>query len=229
MAEIRKQFTYDAETGQLKSLANNATFGAGKFRMASVPELRVEALRQLKDKRGADPDFLGWESAMSVAYGDVADLMAKPEFYGAMFQVASQANFLEFIAPSFSAADGIEDYCEDRTQGPASCIAAAPGTIVRNYFWDLETPEAQRHGLVETLSEIGSQDLAVRAGFLLPSGAKVLSKINATFAGREDTVKDTVRVGVHSNVQVALFYMQYSVAKITCNIAWPRVCIPVAC
>ena len=205
MAEIRKQFRYDAETGQLQSLANSAMFGAGKFRTASVAHLRAEALRQLKDKRGADPDFLGWESALTVAYGDVADLMARPEFYGAMFQVASQANFLEFVDPTFSAADGIENYCEDRTQGPASSIAAAPGTIVRNYLWDLETPEAQRHGLVDTLREIGSEDLAVRAGFLLPKGAKVLSKMNATLAGRQDAVKDTVRVGVQSNVQVALF------------------------
>ena len=45
----------------------------------------------------------------------------------------------------------------------------------------------------------------MRAGFLLPKSAKVLGKINATLAGRRDAVKDTVRVGVQSNVQVALF------------------------
>ena len=202
MAKIRTQFAYNPETGQLKSVANDAVFAAGKFNMHSVRELRVEALRQLKDKCAAEPDFLAWERGMRVAYGDVADLMAKPEFYGAMFQVASQANFLEFIDPSFSTADGIENYCEDRTQGPACSIAAAPGTIVRNYFWDLETPEPERHGLVETLKEIGSEDLVVRAGFLLPKRAKVLSKINATLAGRKDALKDTVRVGVQSNVQV---------------------------
>ena len=158
--------------------------------------------------------MLTCENKFQIQYGDVADLMAKPEFYGAMFQVASQANFLEFVDPSFCAAHGIENYCEDRTQGPASSIAAAPGTIIRNYLWDLETPEAQRHGLVDTLKEIGSEDLAVRAGFLLPKGAKVLSKMNATLVGRQDAVKDTVRVGVHKNVQVALFiWREYVLAR----------------
>ena len=68
MAEIRKQFHYDAETGQLLSLANNVKFDAGKFSTASVAQLRAKALRKLKDKRGADPDFLAWESVLTVAY-----------------------------------------------------------------------------------------------------------------------------------------------------------------
>ena len=87
MTEIRKQFAYDADTGQLKSLANDAVFGAGKFRMASVAELRAEATRKVKDKRGEDADFLCSQKPMRVSYGDVANLMADKEFYGAMFQV----------------------------------------------------------------------------------------------------------------------------------------------
>ena len=126
------------------------------------------------------------------------------------WQVASQANFLEFVDPSFSAADGIKEYSEDHTQGPASCIAAAPGTIVRNYLWNTQTPEPQRHGLVETLREIGSEDLEVRAGFLLPKSAKVLGKVNDGLAERHDAIKDTIRVGVHANVQV--FFLAWRVS-----------------
>ena len=57
--------------------------------------------------------------------------------------------------------------------------------------------------MVDALKEI--EAVILRAGFLLPKGPKVLGKINATLAGRQDAVKDTVRVGVQSNVQVALF------------------------
>lgn len=87
MTEIRKQFAYNADTGQLKSLANDAVFAAGKFRMASVAELRAEAMCKVKDKRGEDADFLCWQKPMRVAYGDVANLMTEPELCGAMFQV----------------------------------------------------------------------------------------------------------------------------------------------
>ncbi len=102
MTEIRKQFAYDADTGQLKSLANDAVFAAGKFRMASVAELRAEAMRKVKDKRGEDADFLLSQKQMRVAYGDVANLMADKEFYGAMFQVSVLRNAMRLFCLNFT-------------------------------------------------------------------------------------------------------------------------------
>ena len=99
-------------------------FGAGKFRTAAWQTCGGGATASERQARNG-PGFSGWESALTAVYGDVADLMAKPEFYGAMFQVASQANFLEFIDPTFSAANGIENYQD--TRRPRS--PSTPGTV----------------------------------------------------------------------------------------------------
>jgi hypothetical protein len=53
---------------------------------------------------------------------------------GALFQVASNFNCLEFISSSDSARRGITKYVSDHTQGPAASISCAPATLYRNYF-----------------------------------------------------------------------------------------------
>jgi hypothetical protein len=52
----------------------------------------------------------------------------------ALFQVASQFNALEMVAPNITPEDGVTRYQHDRTQGPACAIAAGAATIYRNYF-----------------------------------------------------------------------------------------------
>ena len=137
MAEIRKQFRYDAETGQLQSLANSGCLALASLGRQAWQTCGPSATAA-KDKRGADPDFLGEESALTIQYGDVADLMAKPEFYGAMFQVASQANFLEFIDRPFRLPTASKTTARTARAGPCKLYRGRPGTIVRNYLWDLE-------------------------------------------------------------------------------------------
>ncbi len=58
----------------------------------------------------------------------------RPEYSGALFQVASQFNLLKMIGPSVTPEDGVTRYESDRTQGPACAIAAGAATIYGNYF-----------------------------------------------------------------------------------------------
>ena len=53
---------------------------------------------------------------------------------GATFQVASQANCLEFLNRRKKPEDGIAIYVEDLYQGPACAIGCAAGTVFRNYY-----------------------------------------------------------------------------------------------
>lgn len=63
---------------------------------------------------------------------DISILYKK--YPNATFQVASQINCLEMANPNITKYQGITRYRYDLTQGPASAIAAGPGTIYRNYF-----------------------------------------------------------------------------------------------
>ena len=60
---------------------------------------------------------------------------AHPESAGNVFQVASQFNCLEFPSAESVPEDGISDYAYDKTQGPACSLAAAAGTVYRNYLF----------------------------------------------------------------------------------------------
>ena len=139
MVQIRSMFNYDEGSGELTCLGNGRVFDGGKFRMASVAELRSDAIAKLDAVREAEPGFLSAKKEMVVVYGDVGEIMQSDNLQGALFQVASNANFLQFVDRMATAADGIEKYKLDKTQGTASSMAAAPGAIVRNYVWNLET------------------------------------------------------------------------------------------
>eukprot|EP00808_Paulinella_micropora_P010790 g81260.t1 len=81
-----------------------------------------------KSKRS--PDVL----VRHVASNSIFDEHSKPENKGALFQVASQFNCLEFVSPHVGPEHGVTRYSSDMTQGPACAIAAGPATVYRNYF-----------------------------------------------------------------------------------------------
>eukprot|EP01048_Picozoa_sp_COSAG05_P026367 COSAG05_NODE_7157_length_849_cov_0.649333_2_plen_133_part_01 len=72
---------------------------------------------------------------------DTAVLHGCADNAGAVFQVASQFNCLEFPGPRTTPEQGVTNYAQDRTQGPACAVAAGPATVFRNYFVN------QDHGL----------------------------------------------------------------------------------
>ena len=110
---------------RLQSLVNGKTYGIG--------ELEVLSLADLRDRTEAATPLTG-RLRVRVIVGDVRPMHQLPEYAGAVFQVASQFNFLEMIGPTVTPDDGVTRYQCDHTQGPACAIAAGAATIYRNYF-----------------------------------------------------------------------------------------------
>ena len=120
-------------------------FDAGIFFEPSVAELRTFVSQRLADPavRGAVSAAAdkargqnGGSNVVTVAnlVGESKSLHLEPRFAGAVFQAASQFNYLEFPSPGSAPEQGIGGYAFDRTQGPACAIACAAGTAYRNYL-----------------------------------------------------------------------------------------------
>ena len=97
----------------------------GRFSTPSLAELRKEC-----------PSSNGTTNAKTptTVRGDSSTLQAEPNHVGATFQVASQANCLEFSSKTQSPEDGIAIYGIDKSQGPACAIGCPAGTVFRNYY-----------------------------------------------------------------------------------------------
>lgn len=131
--ETQQRFVLEGET--LRSRVNGRGFAAGSFSTPSLASLREQAAGLPR----------GTQSVRHEVVGDVLQLHALPENEGAMFQVASQLNCLEFAGPEEIPEDGVTQYATDPTQGPACSIAAAAATVVRNYFVEVDGTPGQTH------------------------------------------------------------------------------------
>lgn len=130
---------------RLKSLANGKSYAIGKFELVSLHSLR---------ERAALNDGPSGSVKVKLVTGDVRELHRRPEYSGALFQVASQFNMLEMVSPTVKPEDGVTRYQNDHTQGPACAIAAGAATIYRNYFVPIgqargQTASRQLDGLTE--------------------------------------------------------------------------------
>ncbi len=133
---------------RLISRTNARSWAIGEFEMVSLGDLR---------KRAAQSKRRGGRPKVSVVQGDVRRLHAQPEYAGALFQVASQFNALEMIAPNVTPEDGVTRYIHDHTQGPTCALAAAPATIYRNYFVPFNGASGQtRTRQLDGLAGVGS-------------------------------------------------------------------------
>jgi hypothetical protein len=116
----------------LRSKVNGASYGVGRFSTPSLAELRAASAAAEAACAGAPlPPTAGVEH---IGAADVFALHADPAYRGAMFMAASQFNTLEFSHPGGVPEDGVTNYVSDGTQGPACALAAAPATVIRNYF-----------------------------------------------------------------------------------------------
>lgn len=139
----------------------------------------LETLGQRVQSLGDPPGRL----KVSIVRGDVREMHRRPEYAGALFQVASQFNLLEMTGPNVTPEDGVTIYQYDRTQGPACAIAAGAATIYRNYFANIgdsdgQTKKRQLDGLADlgaTLSQVLGQPVSelweMRNGYALCSRA----------------------------------------------------------
>ena len=194
---------------KLLSLANQRTFEMGSLDVISLEELRqmTTAFLQL-DKR----------SQVSEMVGDVQKIHQDPQNHLALFQVASQCNLLEMVSPRVTPEAGITGYQYDRTQGPACALAAAAGTLYRNYLIPLHGQIGQTQDCqVDTLSALhqafhpkkGEHLWKMMNGYALASasGLQHVSKVIAgtKYAPHErDKLLGQVRIGIQWKTEVTL-------------------------
>eukprot|EP01060_Flectonema_neradi_P026871 TRINITY_DN3631_c0_g2_i1.p1 TRINITY_DN3631_c0_g2~~TRINITY_DN3631_c0_g2_i1.p1 ORF type:complete len:376 (+),score=69.18 TRINITY_DN3631_c0_g2_i1:71-1129(+) len=133
---------------------------------------------------------------------------------GALFQVASQYNFLEFPSKSTTPERGITNYINDRTQGPACALACPAATAFRNYILLTNGKRGQQSDnqqnaldlLDDRIKELtGKSRFTVRNGYL-DSTEEDLRLLNEFLAEASPELrrelKDTVKVGFHLNAEV---------------------------
>lgn len=142
-AEVQARFAVEDAGRTLLSSTNGRRFRMGSFTCPTLGELREaglqfagEAPRSLAASGEARPPLTVRHVLTKGAMEDHAD----PENAGALFQVASQFNCLEFTSKAGTPENGVSVYARDPTQGPACAIACAPGTVYRNYL--LPLPQA---------------------------------------------------------------------------------------
>lgn len=193
---------------RLHSKANGQHYGIGQFEMASLASLRDRTRRA---RTGAG------RFRVSIVEGGVRELHQKPEFEGALFQVASQFNMLEMVSPAVTPEDGVTRYQHDPTQGPACAMAAGAATLYRNYCVPLGAQRGQtRLQQLDGLSELGAA-LSVQTGQPVDAlwsmqngyalctwdGLEVIARHLATLSPEAlDALRGTLRVGVHRDVEV---------------------------
>ena len=190
-----------AVTGaELRSLANGRRFGIGQFARPSLGELREHG-RRYSDR--------GTLEVRHVVIGDVLELHAREP--GATFQVASQLNCLEFAGPNEVPEDGVTQYDDDPTQGPACALAAAAATVYRNYFVPVpgaaapgQTRDRQLNNLSDLQALLGADGalVTVTNGYTF-SDAERLARLNARLAQSDrDALMAALRIGVQRGVEV---------------------------
>lgn len=201
--QVRRHLIHDGET--LTSRVNGRSFRCGKLSLPSLAELREAAAAA------------GGAGRTSVAetVADVRALHADPANAGALFQVASQFNLLEMTAPEITPEWGVDIYEDDHTQGPACATAAGAGTIVRNYFVEVDgqvgqTAARQLDALADLGRALGNEDgslWTMRNGYALAT-REGLDRIAARLAGcapsERDALRTLLRVGLHRDTQVTL-------------------------
>jgi hypothetical protein len=193
------------ESGRLYSDALDRSYAIGTLETPSLRELRERA--QAVGTPAPGPPRL------SIVQGDVRTIHRAASSAGALFQVASQFNLLEMVAPDVRPEDGVTRYQIDHTQGPACAIAAGAATIYRNYFvpvGDQIGQTAQRQ--IDCLEDIGAalgnegdRLWRMRNGYAecTPEGLReIANHLHRLDAHDRDTLRDRLRIGVHWNVEV---------------------------
>lgn len=196
--ETQRRFRVDGEHLVARAEEGERRFAVGHF---STPTLA--------DLREATPAPSGKLRVRHEVVGDVLETHALPENEGALFQVASQLNCLEFANPREVPEDGVTQYAFDPTQGPACSLAAAAATVYRNYFAEVDGKPGQRrdrqlNNLADVQAALGEAGalVEVRNGytFSTPDG---LRAVGAALEGADrEALLGELRVGLQTGVEV---------------------------
>ncbi len=191
----RDQFDYADET--LISRINGRHFQAGTFLAPSIATLRKITSQNI-----------GLSTLRHEVVDDALLLHADPANSLDMFQVASQFNALEFPSPDIRPEDGITNYASDSTQGPACSLAAAAGTVFRNYCINLGTQFGQTES--NQLNNLEELELTLRNGpfWIVKNGyvesdLESLASFDAEVSSRSwDELVGAVRIGIQERTEV---------------------------
>jgi hypothetical protein len=193
---------------RLHSKVNGRNYGIGRFELVSLASLR-ERVRAVHQQPG--------RLRVGIVQGEVRRLHQRPEFHGALFQVASQFNMLEMVGPTVTPEDGVTRYQGDPTQGPACAMAAGAATLYRNYFVPVgeqtgQTRARQLDGLADLAAALAGQTgrpvealLTMQNGYALCSQAgldAIAQHLAALHAEALDALRGKLQVGVHADVEV---------------------------
>jgi len=200
------QSRLNVEGDELVSTVNGKRYGIGDLTLPTLAELRARV----------NPAW-GQRSSSRVLVGDVQRLHSDPEFEGALFQVASQFNLLEMVSEHATPEQGVTGYIYDGTQGPACAMAAAAGTIYRNYFVPVGDGIGQtRDRQLDALSGVGAalSDLTglpvstlwnMQNGYALCSGeglAAIGHLLETASESDRDALRGKLAIGLHRDVEV---------------------------
>lgn len=192
-------FTFDG-AGSATLTACGRTWRAGRFEPLSIGELRRRVARSSTEKRAR---LRLWVVDGASPATDIGALQGHAGA-GTLFQVASQFNCLESPGPRITP---VESYFHDPTQGPRASISAFPGTLLRHYAAPgvrgdrfVQTNDRRQ---IELLADVCPPGMAaVRNGYLLARNIADPAAFSATLEDRFDSI----RVGVHDDVEAVLGY-----------------------
>jgi hypothetical protein len=193
--ETRARFVLQGNT--LRSLVNGRAFSVGTFTTPTLASLREAA-------KGMRP---GRPIVTHETIGDVLELHALAENEGALFQVASQLNCLEFAGPDELPEDGVTQYAFDPTQGPACALAAGAATVFRNYFVDVDgergqTASRQIDNLAGVVRALGHPVVDVRNGYTFSDAARLALAAELIARGDRDALMGELAIGLQVDVDV---------------------------
>ena len=187
----------------------------GSSRRYRIGVLELPSLEELR-RRVSDLPAAG-ELRFTRVQGDVRELHRAGTNSGALFQVASQFNLLEMVGPDVSPEDGVTRYAFDLTQGPACAISAGAATLYRNYLVPVggktgQTSNRQLDTLTDLRERLAAQlGLSAHELWTMKNGYTVAKREAIEVAGDwierasdkdKDTLRASVRVGLHWNVEV---------------------------
>jgi len=204
---------------RLCSRVNGKSWLCGELETPTLAQLR-QRVRLIKRDRGP--------ISVREIVANVQHLHRDRANASTVFQVASQFNLLEMTSPGVTPEAGIGIYENDLTQGPACAIAAGAGTVLRNYFVEVngrigQTANNQIDCLsgMATLFDNSRQRLwQMVNGYALPSAAG-LEEINRKLENMDDVALDAVRqalqIGLHWDTQVTLGDASHTVSQAYCS------------
>lgn len=215
--DVRRRLSVDGEV--MTSSVNGRQMKCGTLEVASLADLR---------SRTAHLDAGPAKLKLRQVVGDAGSLLRDQRNAGAMFQAASQFNLLEMVSQNVVPEAGVTGYQNDPTQGPACAVACGAGTILRNYFVEVNGQVGQTaDNQIDCISDIaahlypdGKQAWAMRNGYAMLD-EQGLAQLDKRLAGMSEDELDDVRahlwIGVHRNVEVTTASSGHTVTQAYCS------------